>query len=258
MAIRSGGDNMFAGDWLASRLINQILLGVFVVLTLVTPQFAEKILGMAVYIALLQYCRDLPLDRRVITASFWLLAAFAVAVIFSYNTYVSSVFLSVYASYFVLMVVAAVFIDSREKLTGVCTFLAVAVILIDCYALWQFISGENTSLIGVVGEIFCRLNQFANADLIRLVEEQGGECWLADIAELLTAYTMGRTRRAIRNMLSVGEETGKVDEIVLAAPAHVLHDIREGLDKAATGKLGKCHSKDLTNTPDGELASHFH
>src|SRR5208337_2995067 len=31
--------------------------------------------------------------------------------------------------------------------------------------------------------------------------------WLADIAELLTSYTMGRTRRAIRNMLSVGEET---------------------------------------------------
>ncbi len=31
--------------------------------------------------------------------------------------------------------------------------------------------------------------------------------WLADVAELLTAYTMGRTRRAIRNMLSVGEET---------------------------------------------------
>jgi cation-transporting P-type ATPase C len=30
--------------------------------------------------------------------------------------------------------------------------------------------------------------------------------WLADIAELLTAYTMGRTRRAIRDMLSVGED----------------------------------------------------
>ena len=30
--------------------------------------------------------------------------------------------------------------------------------------------------------------------------------WLADIAELLTAYTMERTRRAIRKMLSVGEE----------------------------------------------------
>ena len=30
--------------------------------------------------------------------------------------------------------------------------------------------------------------------------------WLADIAELLTAYTMERTRRAIREMLSVGED----------------------------------------------------
>jgi cation-transporting P-type ATPase C len=30
--------------------------------------------------------------------------------------------------------------------------------------------------------------------------------WLADIAELLTAYTMDRTRKAIREMLSVGEE----------------------------------------------------
>jgi cation-transporting P-type ATPase C len=30
--------------------------------------------------------------------------------------------------------------------------------------------------------------------------------WLADIAELLTAYTMGRTRRAIREMLTVGED----------------------------------------------------
>jgi predicted nucleotide-binding protein (sugar kinase/HSP70/actin superfamily) len=38
-------------------------------------------------------------------------------------------------------------------------------------------------LVGVVGEIFCRLNTFANADLVRLVEEQGGECWLSDIAE---------------------------------------------------------------------------
>jgi cation-transporting P-type ATPase C len=30
--------------------------------------------------------------------------------------------------------------------------------------------------------------------------------WLADLAELLTAYTMDRTRRAIRDMLSVGDE----------------------------------------------------
>ncbi len=48
--------------------------------------------------------------------------------------------------------------------------------------------------------------------------------WLADIAELLTAYTMERTRRAIREMLSVGEEfvwritdKGKEEKVALEA-----------------------------------------
>lgn len=38
-------------------------------------------------------------------------------------------------------------------------------------------------LIGVVGEIFCRLNPFSNDDLVRKIEAAGGEVWLADIAE---------------------------------------------------------------------------
>ena len=41
----------------------------------------------------------------------------------------------------------------------------------------------STPLIGVVGEIFCRLNTFSNDDLIRRLEEYGGEAWLSDIAE---------------------------------------------------------------------------
>ena len=57
--------------------------------------------------------------------------------------------------------------------------------------------------------------------------------------------------------LNEAVRTGRVDEIILAAPAHVLHDIREALDKAASAKLGKSISKDLTNTPEHELASHF-
>ena len=63
--------------------------------------------------------------------------------------------------------------------------------------------------------------------------------------------------RQVATRLNEAVRTGKVDEIVLAAPAHVLHDIREGLDKAASAKLGKSISKDLTNTPDKELASHL-
>jgi predicted nucleotide-binding protein (sugar kinase/HSP70/actin superfamily) len=38
-------------------------------------------------------------------------------------------------------------------------------------------------LIGLVGEIFCRLNTFSNQDVARAVERLGGECWLSDIAE---------------------------------------------------------------------------
>lgn len=38
-------------------------------------------------------------------------------------------------------------------------------------------------LIGVVGEIFCRLNAFSNDDVVRKVEETGGECWISDVTE---------------------------------------------------------------------------
>jgi predicted nucleotide-binding protein (sugar kinase/HSP70/actin superfamily) len=38
-------------------------------------------------------------------------------------------------------------------------------------------------LIGVVGEIYCRLNTFANEDAVRRLERLGGECWLSDISE---------------------------------------------------------------------------
>ncbi len=63
--------------------------------------------------------------------------------------------------------------------------------------------------------------------------------------------------KQVADRLNASVRTGEVDEIVLAAPAHVLHDIREALDKATSGKLGKSLSKDLTNTPDHELASYF-
>jgi predicted nucleotide-binding protein (sugar kinase/HSP70/actin superfamily) len=38
-------------------------------------------------------------------------------------------------------------------------------------------------LIGVVGEIFCRLNTFSNQDLVRRLEEFGAEVWLNDVSE---------------------------------------------------------------------------
>jgi len=38
-------------------------------------------------------------------------------------------------------------------------------------------------LIGVVGEIFCRMNTFSNYDAIRKIEAHGGEAWLSDTTE---------------------------------------------------------------------------
>lgn len=42
---------------------------------------------------------------------------------------------------------------------------------------------KGRPLIGLVGEIFCRLNTFSNDDVARRIERHGGECWLSDIAE---------------------------------------------------------------------------
>ncbi|MFT9025762.1 host attachment protein [Acetobacter indonesiensis] len=50
---------------------------------------------------------------------------------------------------------------------------------------------------------------------------------------------------------------GKIDGIVLAAPATTLHEIREHLSKPATAKLIKTFTKDLTNIPTHDLRDHF-
>jgi len=52
-------------------------------------------------------------------------------------------------------------------------------------------------LIGIVGEIFCRLNNFSNQDLVRRLESQGAECWMADIAEWI-GYTNAEEARNLR------------------------------------------------------------
>lgn len=53
-------------------------------------------------------------------------------------------------------------------------------------------------LIGVVGEIFCRLNRFSNDDLVRVIEEQGGEAWIADVSEWVWYTNWGQTQGLIR------------------------------------------------------------
>ena len=55
----------------------------------------------------------------------------------------------------------------------------------------------STPLIGVVGEIFCRLHTFSNDDLIRRMEEFGAETWLSDITEWVW-YTISEHFRKLK------------------------------------------------------------
>jgi predicted nucleotide-binding protein (sugar kinase/HSP70/actin superfamily) len=82
-------------------------------------------------------------------------------------------------------------------------------------------------LIGIVGEIFCRLNTFSNENLVRQLEEYGAEAWLSDIVEWIW-YTeserfrklklAGRlwTRQALEAW--VRDRVQKRDEHALAEP----------------------------------------
>jgi len=63
-------------------------------------------------------------------------------------------------------------------------------------------------LIGIVGEIFVRLNRFSNEDVIRKVEQYGGEAWLAPLTEwILYVNTIAQNgslrRRSFSNLLRV-------------------------------------------------------
>jgi predicted nucleotide-binding protein (sugar kinase/HSP70/actin superfamily) len=88
---------------------------------------------------------------------------------------------------------------------------------------------RDAPLIGIVGEIFCRLNTFSNEDLVRRLEEYGAEAWLSDIAEWIW-YTNSEHFRQLklRGRLWTSEALGawirqrvqKRDERALMAPFH--------------------------------------
>jgi predicted nucleotide-binding protein (sugar kinase/HSP70/actin superfamily) len=87
----------------------------------------------------------------------------------------------------------------------------------------------DVPLIGVVGEIFCRLNTFSNEDLVRKLEGYGAEGWLSDIAEWIS-YTNSEQVRKLKlagrgislDMLKskLRDHIQKEDEHAIVAPFH--------------------------------------
>jgi predicted CoA-substrate-specific enzyme activase len=56
--------------------------------------------------------------------------------------------------------------------------------------------GNGRPLVGVVGEIFVRCSPFANQDVVRTIESQGGEAWLAPFHEWVLYAAWEHERRA--------------------------------------------------------------
>jgi predicted nucleotide-binding protein (sugar kinase/HSP70/actin superfamily) len=84
-------------------------------------------------------------------------------------------------------------------------------------------------LIGVVGEIFCRLHTFSNENLVRRLEEYGGEGWISDLTEWIW-YTNSeqfrklRLKRRLYTLEGLGawirNKVQRRDEHILAEPFH--------------------------------------
>ena len=97
-----------------------------------------------------------------------------------------------------------------------------------------------TPLIGVVGEIFCRLNTFSNEDLVRRLEEYGGEAWLSDIAEWVW-YTNAETFRKLRLKGGLISKEGLVAWIRQRVQRHDEHVLLEPFREEFAG----CREPDI-------------
>ena len=75
---------------------------------------------------------------------------------------------------------------SDASLPGSRRLAAIAEALVEVRDLFRSIPAryvKGRPLIGVVGEIFCRLNTYVNRDAARRIEAHGGEAWLSDVGE---------------------------------------------------------------------------
>jgi len=82
-------------------------------------------------------------------------------------------------------------------------------------------------LIGVQGEIYCRMEEFCNGDLIRRLEDWGAEVWLADIAgwvwycnayEAALLSLSGRRLSTAMLTARIRERIQRADQAALSAP----------------------------------------
>lgn len=84
---------------------------------------------------------------------------------------------------------------------------------------------KRRPIIGVVGEIFCRLTPFTNGNLIERIEALGGECTLAHLLEWVWYTNQESQKRLIRRGLrfSMGMAVAKISDRIQRADEHRLY-----------------------------------
>jgi len=69
------------------------------------------------------------------------------------------------------------------------------------------VAPTDRPLVGIVGEIYVRCNAFCNQDLVRVIEEAGGEAWLAPMSEWMF-YTTHMETYLRQDQMTVREKLG--------------------------------------------------
>ncbi len=126
---------------------------------------------------------------------------------------------------------------------GSTKFKALKAELEQCSVLFHAVKVDRTEarpLIGVVGEIFCRLNDFSNEDLTKRIENHGGEVWVSDITEwILYGYTWEREEmRSFGGKWSRNYLTSILTEKVIKGDLHklegIFHELLAGREEPAS------------------------
>jgi len=87
---------------------------------------------------------------------------------------------------------------------------------------------EKRPLIGIIGEIFVRHNRFANEDIVRHVEELGGEVWLAPLEEWVYYINQMAVRKSIVRLKNSSMSKKIVTDIMKTM---ITTHVQKGIDK---------------------------
>ncbi|NLI98805.1 hypothetical protein GX441_09150 [bacterium] len=90
-------------------------------------------------------------------------------------------------------------------------------------------SGSRKPLVGIVGEIYVRCDPFSNENLIRFIEEEGGEVWLSPASEFLAYSIYSQIVRAGRQKNLASLFSGNATRWITTGIEHRLERMTDGL-----------------------------